>query len=106
MTEGPGGVLRVWYFMYFECRGQFIASVIYQQGYQAPGLCHGSVARLEGHTGCVSGVAFLPDSQLIASASDDRTVGFWDSTSRTLCGTLSADMVIQESYFSLAIAYT
>jgi WD40 repeat protein len=33
--------------------------------------CHST---LEGHSGWVTAVAFLPDGQLVASASDDNTI--------------------------------
>lgn len=38
---------------------------------------------LDGHSSSVFAVAFSPDSQLVASASDDYTIWLWDSTTGT-----------------------
>jgi uncharacterized protein with WD repeat len=47
-----------------------------------------SLQSLEGHSGAVYTVAFLPDSQLLASASDDNTVRLWDPSTGASRGTL------------------
>jgi WD40 repeat protein len=39
-------------------------------------------APLTGHTDAVSGVAFSPDSALLAGASADGTVQSWDTATR------------------------
>ncbi|KAH8778279.1 WD40-repeat-containing domain protein, partial [Hyaloscypha sp. PMI_1271] len=43
---------------------------------------------LEGHGGRVWSVAFSHDSELLASASDDKTVKVWDAATGTLRQTL------------------
>ncbi|KAI9772614.1 MAG: hypothetical protein M1839_002427 [Geoglossum umbratile] len=47
-----------------------------------------SLQALEGHSACVSEVAFSSDSRLLASGSQDRSIKLWDPTTGELHGTL------------------
>ncbi|KAK4116056.1 NWD1 protein, partial [Canariomyces notabilis] len=44
---------------------------------------------LEGHSGPVWSVAFSPNSKLVASGSDDKTVKMWDAATGTCMQTLA-----------------
>ncbi len=47
------------------------------------------LSRLQGHNQAVTGVAFSPDGTLLASSSDDNSVGIWDVRSGMLVNLLS-----------------
>ena len=54
---------------------------------------------LEGYSSRIRAVAFLPNGQLVASASNDETVQLWDMLAGTCCSTL-------EGYLNTIIAVT
>jgi WD40 repeat protein len=56
---------------------------------------------LEGHSDSVNAVAFSHDGQLLASASDDRTVRLWNPATGKQLQELELNIVISELCFSM-----
>ncbi|KAF2688291.1 hypothetical protein K458DRAFT_384474 [Lentithecium fluviatile CBS 122367] len=57
------------------------------------------LSTLEGHSDCVTSVAFSHDSARLASASDDRTVKIWDTHCGECLSTLDVGRVPRDVSF-------
>lgn len=56
---------------------------------------------LEGHSSLVEAVAFSPDGRLLASGSDDETVGLWDPRTAAAVRTLEGHPNLVHTIFAL-----
>ena len=59
---------------------------------KVPSAWSPELQKLEGHTGGINAVAFSPGSQLLASASDDKTIRLWNPTTGELLQQLEGHM--------------